>query len=167
MICAYQSGVPSKSRLETVARRTAPDVFHANRWGMAWGEELISELKEVAGASARARARLCLHPSPSDSHQEMLIVMAQSALEIPQRRTIGFDTKVVLEGSATLRYFSEQGELVRSTELGGVDALYVHTSGPEFHSLKIRSPWFVFMEVLKGPFDSTTTEFAPWATEYS
>ena len=150
-----------------MAVRTAPDVFHAINWGMAWGEEVISELKQVARASARSRARLCLHPSPKDSHQEMLIVMAQSAHETPQRRTIGFDTKIVLEGSATLHYFSDQGDLIRSTELGENGALYVHTSGPEFHSLSIRSPWFVFIEVLQGPFDSATTEFAPWATDYS
>ena len=151
------------SKLQSVAVRTAPDVFHARSWGMTWGEEVISELKNVARTSARARARLCLHPSPHDSHQEMLIVMAQSACETPQRRTIGFDTKIIMEGTATLRYFSDQGDLIRSTDLGGHGALYVHTSGPEFHSLSIRSPWFVFMEILQGPFDSATTEFAPWA----
>lgn len=167
MTCADPSGVPPKSKLETIARRTAPDVFHARNWGATWGEEVISELKVVAGASTRSRARLCLHPSPSDLHQEMLIVMSKSAIETPQRRAIGFDTKIVLEGTATLRYFSDQGDLVGSTDLGGNDALYVHTSGPEFHCLSIRSPWFVFLEVLQGPFDSTTTEFAQWAKDHS
>ena len=108
-----------------------------------------------------------MHPSPDDSHQEMLIVMAQSAVERPQRRTTGFDTKIVMEGIATLRYFSDQGGLIRSVDLGGNGALYVHTNGTEFHSLSIRSPWFVFIEVLQGPFNSTTTEFAPWAKDFS
>ena len=155
-------GVRPQSRLDSLAIRTAPDVFHAKYWGLSWGQEIISELKDVARVSARQRARLCLHPSPSDAHQEMLIVMTQSAIETPQRRTIGFDTKLVVEGRATLNYFSEQGEFARSTDLGGSGALYTHTCSQEFHALSVKSPWFVFVEILKGPFDSTTTEFATW-----
>lgn len=148
--------------LSSIARRTSTDVFHANQWGLAWGSDVVAELKEVATQSDRGRARLCLHPMPEDRHQEMLIVMAHSAIELPQRRTIGFDTKIVLEGRAVLRYFAPDGAPTRSVELGGEHARYVHTRSDEFHSLLISSDWFVFLEVLEGPFDSHTTEFAPW-----
>ena len=150
-------------RLDAIACRTSTDVFHANEWGVSWGHGIIEELKEVALSSDHSRARLCLHPKPIDVHQEMLIVMARSAVELPQRRTLGFDTKVAVEGQAKLRYYSPNGDLTRSVGLGGDDSIYVHTASSEYHSLLVESDWFVFLEILKGPFDSSTTEFAPWA----
>ncbi len=149
-------------RLGAIARRTSTEVFHANEWGVSWGRGIIEELKEVALSSDRNRSRLCLHPNPSEVHQEMLIVMARSAVELPQRRTLGFDTKVVIEGQATLRYYSPAGDLTRSVALGGNASKYVHTASSEYHSLLIESEWFVFLEILNGPFDASTTEFAPW-----
>jgi cupin fold WbuC family metalloprotein len=148
--------------LDAIARRTSAEVFHANEWGVSWGHGIIEELKQVASSSDRSRARLCLHPKPTDAHQEMLIVMARLAVELPQRRTLGFDTKVAVEGLATLRYFSPDGNLTRSVGLGGDASIYVHTASSEYHSLLVESDWFVFLEILKGPFESSTTEFAPW-----
>jgi cupin fold WbuC family metalloprotein len=157
----------SPRTLADISRQTSADVYHANQWGLDWGADVITELKDAAGRSARSRARLCLHPSPGDRHQEMLIVMSRNAIERPQRRTIGFDTKIVLEGRAVLRYFTpDGGSTTRSVELGGEHALYVHTRSDEYHSLSISSDWFVFLEVLEGPFDATTTEFAPWSSEH-
>ena len=152
----------STQLLDAIARRTSTEVFHANEWGVSWGDEIIKELKEVALSSDRSRSRLCLHPDPSEVHQEMLIVMARSAVELPQRRTIGFDTKVVIEGQATLRYYSPAGDLTRSVGLGGEASLYVHTASNEYHSLLVESDWFVFLEILNGPFDASTTELATW-----
>lgn len=149
--------------LLSVARQTSSEVFHANHWGISWGQQMIDELKEVARRSERSRARLCLHPDPSDRHQEMLIVMGKTSIEQPQRRTIGFDTKIVLEGRAVLRYFASEHLMTRTVDLGGEYERYVHTRSDEFHSLLVTSDWFVFLEVLEGPFDSNTTEFAPWS----
>jgi len=148
--------------LDAIARRTSAEVFHANEWGVSWGHGIIEELKQVASSSDRSRARLCLHPKPTDAHQEMLIVMARLAVELPQRRTFGFDTKIVIEGQATLRYYSPEGSQIRSVSLGGDSSLYVHTASSEYHSLLIESDWFVFLEILNGPFDVSTTEFATW-----
>lgn len=149
--------------LLSVSQQTSPEVFHAYQWGINWGFALIDELKAVASGNERSRARLCMHPSPSDRHQEMLIVMGKTAVERPQRRTIGFDTKIVIEGTALLRYYTSENEPTRSVELGGEHAHYVHTRSDEFHSLLVTSEWFVFLEILEGPFGPTTTEFAPWS----
>ena len=37
--------------LDLIARRTSPEVFHANDWGITWGREVVDELKDVAAAS--------------------------------------------------------------------------------------------------------------------
>ena len=130
---------------------------------MAWGEEVITALKEVAAASSRLRARLCMHPEKSSPYQEMLIVMAHGVDERPQRRTTGFDTKIALEGSADLEYFLPEGDPSRTVRLGSDAALYVHTLSDEYHRLRVRTEWFVFLEIVLGPFDDSTTEFATWS----
>ncbi len=151
------------SDLLRMANETAVGVFHARQWGMTFGSEIIQELKISARNNPRSRARLCLHPNQNDVHQEMLIVMHSSAIEKPQRRTIGFDTKIVLEGNAKFIYYDEVGQEQSSLLLSQDGLRYVHTNSSEFHSLQILSEWFVFLEVLKGPFTEGTTEFASWS----
>lgn len=145
--------------LDQISIRKMENVFHAKTWGLNWGNELINELKQVANQNKDHRARLCLHPSINDEHQEMLIVMNNLAIEKPQRRTIGFDTKLVLEGKAKLNFFDASAKFLRFINLGGSDFLYTHTNTDEFHALEIISEWFVFLEILKGPFTPETTEF--------
>lgn len=110
-----------------------------------------------------------MHPSPTDLHQEMLIVMKTTAVELPQRRRIGgraaFDSKIAIEGRAVLRYYELDQVVSRSVELDEKQSQYVHTRSDEYHSLLIMSDWFVYIEVLEGPFDATTTELAPWVLE--
>lgn len=150
------------NRLFEVAIETADGVFHARCWGLELGEEVLAELKVSALNSVRGSSRLCLHPRVDDDHQEMLIVYSRGFQEVPQRRTNGFDTKVVMEGSGTITYFDELGLPTRSLELGGSGSFYLHTRSNEYHSIYVDSEFFVFLEVLKGPFESGTTERAAW-----
>ena len=165
MSFSSQSMTQGHPYLDLIAHQTSTEVFHANEWGVSWGREIIEELKEIAQSNVRSRARLCLHPNHDDQHQEMLIVMARSTIEVPHRRTIGFDSKVVIEGQAKLRYYSADGDLLRSVSLGDDSSRYVHTVGTEYHSLLAESDWFVFLEILQGPFDTHTTEWASWGDE--
>jgi cupin fold WbuC family metalloprotein len=146
--------------LNSIAIQKSPEVFHAKNWGLNWGDELLNELKFVALKSALKRARLCLHPDSNDIHQEMLIVMHRTAVELPQRRTNGFDTKIVLEGEAIFSYYTEIGEKIKELRLNRGTSCYLNTASTEFHNLKIISEWFVFLEFLEGPFTPNTTEFA-------
>ena len=146
--------------LEKISKQTSEGVFHANTWGLNWGNELIDELKIAALKNPRNQSRLCLHPNKNDLHQEMLIVMRKSAREKPQRRTIGFDTKIVIEGKANLHYFNDEGDPLRIIELGRNKSHYVHTCNNDYHALEIVSDWFVFLEILRGPFTEKTTKFA-------
>ena len=120
--------------LDKIAIRTAPVVFHARQWGISWNKEIIDELKEVAIASPRRRSRLCLHPSLDEHHQEMLIVLQKGAIEMPQRRKNGFDSKIALEGRANMRFFDERGELSSKRVIGAGTNPYLHARSLEFHS---------------------------------
>jgi cupin fold WbuC family metalloprotein len=146
-------------QLDEIAIRTAPEVFRARKWGIPWNKEIIDELKEVAIASPRRRSRLCLHPSPDEHHQEMLIVLQKGAIEIPQRRKNGFDSKIALEGRAIMRFFDERGKLMSKWVIDSGTNPYLHTRNLEYHCLEVVSAWFIFLEICEGPFLPGTTQF--------
>jgi cupin fold WbuC family metalloprotein len=150
-------------RLDEIAIRTAPEVFHARKWGVSWNPEVMGELKKVAMASAKRRSRLCLHPSVDEYHQEALIVYERQAIEIPQRRKNGFDSKIALEGRANMRFFDERGKLLSRMVIDANSNPYIHTRSSNFHCLEVLGAWFVFLEICEGPFLPDTTQF--WRSE--
>ena len=119
--------------LNSIAIQKSPEVFHAKNWGLNWGDGLINELKLVALKSEIKRARLCLHPDSNEIHQEMLIVMHKNVIELPQKRTVGFDTKIIIEGEAKFKYYSQEGVVTREFLLGMNHSRYIHTCNDEFH----------------------------------
>lgn len=149
--------------LSSISIQKSPEVFHAKSWGINWGKELIDELKKVASNSNLNRARLCFHPYTNDLHQEMLIVMKKEVIEKPQMRINGFDSKIVIEGEAKICYYSNDGEIIQEIKLGDNHSKYVHTRSQQFHNLVILSEWFVFLEILNGPFTENTTKFASFS----
>ncbi len=50
-------------------------------------------------------------------------------------RNLKIDTKIVIEGNATLRYYAPTGDLTRSVKLGRDQATYVHTRSTEYHEV--------------------------------
>ena len=149
--------------LDVIANKSSPEVFHAKSWGISWGTEVIESLKLVAAQNPRQRSRLCLNPTTQDRHQEMLICLGAKAVETPQRRLTGFDTKVVIDGEATLHYYTLDGRLSSAIDLGESGQRYVNTCGEDYHALHSKTEWFVFLEICQGPFYPGVTQFAPWA----
>ena len=153
------------TRLQAIAIPTAPGVLHAKEWGVTWGQPEIEELKTVALGVPARRARLCLHPSKEAIHQEMVIVVHKDAVEVPQRRSNGPHTKIALEGTANIELYSADGRLIRVLGLGGQGSRYFRTIDRSFHRLVGVTEWFVFIEILRGPFVASTTERAAWFHE--
>lgn len=149
--------------LDVISYRRSPEVFHAKSWGISWGTEVIESLKLVAAQNPRQRSRLCLNPTPQDRHHEMLICLGAKAIETPQRRVTGFDTKVVIDGEASIQYFTLDGRLSSAIDLGESGQRYVNTRGENYHALRSKTEWFVFLEICEGPFYPGVTQFAPWA----
>ena len=54
------------------------------------------------------------------------------------------------------------GEVVRMAPYPAGRFFYRMPEGV-FHGLVFRSPWFVFLEITRGPFDPSDSEPAPWA----
>jgi len=147
-------------------RKESDEVFYAAKNPVNINHHDLEELKRLAAVNPRQRARICTHTSPSDLLHEMFIVHGQSAYVRPHRHLTRREGMQVLEGSADIVIFSEEGELCEVRRLDSVN-FYQRLNTPLYHMLLIRSEWLVFHEATSGPFVRSDTEFAPWSPEDS
>lgn len=126
----------------------------------------IEELKSSAARNPRKRIRLCGHRSTGDSVHEMLIVHARGTYVPPHRHLGKSESFHVIEGSADVVIFSDEGEVAEVVEMGEAGsgrAFFYRLSDPSYHTLLIHSAVFVFHETTNGPFVREETQFADWA----
>ncbi|MEM7167099.1 MAG: WbuC family cupin fold metalloprotein [Planctomycetota bacterium] len=141
------------------------DIYHNEDAVFAAGEEWLGRLRTAADTSPRQRARLCLHRSPDDAVQEMIICFRRdSAVPVHrhQHRTESFH---VLEGKLTVFTFDDSGAVQQTIALGGRDSgrpFLFRMSTPEWHTVRIESEYAIVHEITVGPFRDGGLEVPPW-----
>ncbi|GIX46857.1 MAG: hypothetical protein KatS3mg131_1068 [Candidatus Tectimicrobiota bacterium] len=125
----------------------------------------LSMLKEKLSASPLKRARFCLHKSPREKVQEMLIAICKDTHIRPHRQKHKRKTYTLIEGRISVAFFGEDGQVIRRVELGpasgGGAFLYTFPAG-QWHTVCCLSETAVYLETLAGPYVKAQTEFAPW-----
>ncbi|MBP5855636.1 WbuC family cupin fold metalloprotein [Marivibrio halodurans] len=150
----------------TAFRQVAAEVYYSVDSFATAGPEAVAMIKRIALESPRKRCRICFHPGPEATAQEMLIAMAGRSYVRPHRHFGKSETLTVLEGSATALLFGESGEVTRRVPMGphgqGRTFFYRMPEGI-FHTLDFESDIFVYLETTTGPFDPAKSEGAAWA----
>lgn len=127
----------------------------------------VGWLKAAADASARKRARLCLHSDNADPVHEMLIVLRQDSRVPPHFHPRKEESMLILEGAANAVFFNDAGDVTRRLTLappGVPDASYFYRIQKNvIHTLDVQTPYFVFHETAAGPFDAEATVVPVWA----
>jgi glucose-6-phosphate isomerase len=133
-------------------------------------DALIEHLKRRARETPTRRFRICLHQSPDETVQEMIVVHCRENYSRPHRHRAATSC-VILEGELTMVLFDGDGRETQRIELGGRDSGKPFTLrlGPDlWHMPVCRSEQLVFYETLEGPFRrDTVNEWAPWSPEES
>ena len=149
-------------------RRESEEVYYAAPGLTLVDDERIDILKRLAVGTERRRCRLCAHRDSDDALHEMLIVHARDAYVRPHLHLDKSESLHVIEGTATLVEFDEEGGPRRLEALGapgsGLTFYYRMPQGC-YHMLLIDSDWFVFHETVQGPFERQKTRLAPWSPE--
>ncbi len=148
--------------------RESDEVFYTTAAVVTAGPVDLDFLKARAAANPRQRARLCAHPAPGDRQHEMLIVHHRDVYVRPHRHLNKSESLLLIEGFATALYFNDTGSVEKTLSLGAAGSgrcFYYRMPAGVFHSLVIESEWLVFHETTAGPFDRTTSAFAPWAPD--
>jgi len=146
----------------------AEGIFYSRHAIPLVSEGVIDILKSSARTNSKRRARFCAHPSPDADQHDMLIVSHRDTYVTPHRHLDKSESFTILQGSALVLLFAEDGTLEQVEKMGAPDSGYpfFYRMPPrQFHSLSIESELLVFLESAKGPFRPNAMENAAWAPE--
>jgi len=112
--------------------------------------------------------RLCSHRNKNEQVHEMVIAHKKGAYIRPHKHLRKPESLLIISGRADYLLFSEKGKLVRRIEMGDYRSkrpFYQSTRKEIYHSMIVKTPWLVFLEITKGPFRRHQTVFARWSPE--
>lgn len=131
-------------------------------------EHDIQTLKKLANQTNRKRLRICIHRHDNEIVQEMFIVHTKHTYIRPHKHLFKNESLYLVEGSADILLFNEKGNVKKIIPMGDYRSgkqFYMKSEKPTYHSMIIRSPYLVFLEITNGPFRKNETMFAPWSPE--
>ncbi len=139
-----------------------PEVYYCRQdMSTALTAEDIDWIREKARASALNKARICLHNTPDDTPQQMLIVQMRGNYIKPHINRHSEKYYQIISGEMLAVIFSDNGEVIRKDRLNCTDNFIYKIQHNNFHTFIPLSEDVIYMETVAGPF--TQTEFATWA----
>ena len=146
----------------------SPEVYYSTRAIGRADSALIEFLKVQAQASSKQRCRVCFHPSPEASQQEMMIAMHRDSYVPPHKHKGKGETLLVIEGDATAPIFDEDGTLSDAIRLGPPESghtFFYRMPDDIYHGLWINTEWLIYIETTVGPFRRDATVFPQWGID--
>ena len=125
---------------------------------------LISNSKK----NLSGKCRICFHKNPKSSLHEMIIIHSKKSYVPPHKHLKNAESLNVISGSADLLIFDNKGNIKKkiliSDKKKGVG--FYRMRKLTYHSLIIKSDYFIFQEVTKGPFLKKNMKIPPWEKVY-
>ena len=144
-------------------KKKTDEVYIQTADPVSFDSSAITFLKEKALSNERRRARICAHNSNSDALHEMLIAIGRDSYIRPHRHHNKTESFHLIEGSADIVLFSENGSIEDVIKLAPNANFYYRLDAPRYHTLIIASPLLVIHEITSGPFDSNLTDYAAFS----
>lgn len=157
---------PSGKPFESLMKCESLGVYRRSKRVECVGEKDLYYLKRIALKRGLGRSRLCVHPGDHSLLQEMFIVHQKGVYVRPHSHPNKSESYHVIEGQADAVFFDRHGHLTAVIPLGDPSSgrhFYCRIGESQFHTLLIRSKYFIFHEATTGPFQRSNTNFAPWA----
>jgi cupin fold WbuC family metalloprotein len=152
----------------TPARPINDEVFVAQDPLVTVDQDCIEDFKQQAARTSRHRARLCAHKSIENRIHEMFIALTKDAYIRPHRHINKSESFLVIEGTATVVFFDDDGKIERVVEIGDYlsgKPFYYRNEDERFHTQIVTSERLVFHETTNGPFNRADTVLASWSPE--
>lgn len=128
---------------------------------------LYRTMRRAAQASPRRRVHHCLHESPEDTVQRLVVDMEPGTYIRPHRHKnpAKWELFIVLAGSAAVLLFDDTGLLTERIDIHGAGPRYgLEIPSGLWHTLIIEEPGTLLLEVKPGPYAPLNDEdFASWA----
>ena len=130
-------------------------------------DAMIATLKERALTAPHKRFRLCLHQSPDEQVQEMIVVHCRDNYSRPHHHPDTASSMMILEGELSVFLFDDDGNVTGKLELGPRESGKPFTLRVEagvWHMPVCRTEQLVFYETMTGPFRrDAVNAWAPWS----
>ncbi len=149
--------------------RETPEALFNTEAVLAVDDLMIDLLQERAESAPRRRYRLCMHHSPQDTVQEMVLAYCRGSYNRPHRHPDRSSSMYLLQGHLDVVVFDDTGEVIRIIAMGPHDSPKAHLVrlAPGCWHMDIpRSDRVVIHEIIAGPFDREKSNvMAPWSPE--
>jgi len=132
------------------------------------GTQEIEFLKQKVQYSHRKSIRLCMHRDLKDPVHEMFILHSKQAYIRPHKHPGKHISYHVIEGTADLILFDEQGAIVDVIPMGKYGSgrhFYYRLNEIYYYTPLVVSDFLLFHETIDGPFKPFEAIYAPWAPE--
>ena len=139
------------------------EVFVTTAEIVRFDSRCVDLIKGYASQNRRGRARICAHRAVSDNIHEMLIAMRCDSYIHPHRHWGKVESFHLVEGSADIVVFSEDGSISEVVELRDGGNFFYRLNSVSYHTVLIESPMLVVHETTNGPFDPQDSDFAAFA----
>ena len=149
-------------------RMESDEVLYADDLIVNLTSKDFEEFKQRARNNPRQRIRLCSHTGLTDKIHEMMIVLTKNVCIPPHYHPGKCESLHVIEGLADAVVFNDSGEVIQVIPLGKYGSgrnFYCRMNTSVYHTLLIRSDFFIFHETTNGPFQKGSTLTAPWSTD--
>ncbi len=129
----------------------------------------LEEFKKIALSNkSKKRYRLCMHDSPNNRQQEMIICVAKGDYSRPHKHVDVSESHYIIEGAELIVLFDDDGRIMDYFILGkeGGYLCYRINSGLYHMSIPITDT-VIKLEVKPGPFVADSNIFPNWAPDGS
>ena len=127
----------------------------------------LNELKQIAKSNPKnKRYRLCMHDSPDNALQEMLICVTKDDYSRPHKHVGISESHHIIEGSERIILFDEEGGIIDSFILDW-DSGYIsyRINSSVYHMSVPITDTVIKLEVKVGPFSPDSNIFPEWAPD--
>lgn len=146
-----------QTNLSSYGVQTKIGVFHSHSWNITLPENFFNILIEGFNNQNLSKIRFCLHPFPSEIQQVTYLAFKNPYQDDIHKHPHHNEVVVPLLGKAIHRTFQNDGSLGKEISMSGENPVPISTEIGEWHSVKVQSPYFVMVEIGRGPFQTGST----------
>lgn len=129
----------------------------------------LETFRDIANTNIeKKRYRLCLHDTPDNRLQEMMICMVKGDYARPHKHIDMPESHMILMGKAIIVLFSDTGEIADAFLFDRENGyLSYRINADVYHMTVLLSDTVIEYEVKPGPFDSANNIYPDWAPDGS
>jgi cupin fold WbuC family metalloprotein len=130
--------------------------------------KLLNFLIFNAKKNITGKCRICFHDNPKSSLHEMIIIHTKKSYVPPHKHIKNPESMNVILGKADLLIFNSRGKIKKKVAISNNDdgIKYYRIDKNVYHSLIIKSQYFIFQEVTKGPFVKKNMIIPTWENNF-